>query len=540
MTTLYRKYRPQNFDELLGQNHVKITLQHEIETEKIAHAYLFCGPRAVGKTTVSRLLAKSINCLEKKKSEYNPCDKCVSCREISEGRSVDILEVDAASHTGVENVRENIIAASRISPTKLKNKVFIIDEAHMLSTPAFNALLKTMEEPPANVVFILCTTEVHKIPSTIISRCQRFDFKKISVSDIVNRLDYIADQEGIKIDRKILEAIARNSEGHMRDAISLLGQVVSIGGKEITREEADLVIPRSDLLEAILFIKHLTNKDAGSAIVLINKLVDDGVDLKTFLNDLIELLRKIMLSKINPSLAEKLAMEMGETVEIEVSKVSEGINVRQAVSFLEKFIETKNKLKDCHIAQLPIEVAIVELCVENAPVAPAVYQSASRKINITPINTGQRNVNQVAPSVETASVEINKNINLSQAELTSKWGEILARVKKYNHSLVAILGACQPQGIINGRVTLLFRYEFHRARINDPVIRSIIIKVLQEVFNENLDVVGQVDIAAEIGNFTATVTPEENVQVESNVPQKEGDDKTVENLLKNFGGKVVE
>ncbi|MBU4256908.1 DNA polymerase III subunit gamma/tau, partial [Patescibacteria group bacterium] len=313
MATLYRKYRPQNFEEVVGQNHIKLTLEHEIESGKIAHAYLFCGPRAVGKTTLARVLAKAINCKDRKEGAFEPCNECEICREITGGRALDIIEIDAASHTGVDNVRENIIASARVAPSRCKYKVFVIDEAHMLSISAFNALLKTIEEPPANVIFILCTTEVHKVPTTIISRCQRFDFKRISVTDIVKKLNYIVKNEGIKIDKKILEAIARQSEGHMRDAESLLGQIVSVGGKEITSEEADLVIPRSDLGEAVNLVGCLAKKDGGGGIKLINNLIDEGIDLKSFAGDLIEILRRMLLFKISPGLTQRLGMELGES-----------------------------------------------------------------------------------------------------------------------------------------------------------------------------------------------------------------------------------
>jgi len=222
MSTLYRDYRPQNFSEVLGQNHIKITLQNEIAAGKLAQAFLFCGPRAVGKTTLARVLAKTVNCQDRPKGDPEPCNHCASCQAITQGKNLDVVEIDAASNTGVDNVRENIINFSRLAPASSNYKVFIIDEVHMLSISAFNALLKIIEEPPRYVIFILCTTEIQKVPATIISRCERFDFKRISVADIVKKLTLIANRENIQIDPEVLEAVARRSGGHLRDAESLL------------------------------------------------------------------------------------------------------------------------------------------------------------------------------------------------------------------------------------------------------------------------------------------------------------------------------
>jgi len=553
MATLYRKYRPLQFREVVGQNHVKITLQNEIQAGKIAHAYIFCGPRAVGKTTVARVFAKTINCLKRKEGNFEPCNGCEICEEITVGRSLDILEIDAASHTGVDNVRENIIASARTFPTRCKYKVFIIDEVHMLSISAFNALLKIIEEPPEYVIFILCTTEIHKVPTTIISRCQRFDFKRISVTDMVKKLNYIVKEENIKIEKKILEAIARHSDGHMRDAEGLLGQIVAIGGREITQEEADLVIPRSDVGEIINLIDFLAKKDCGGGIDLINKLVDDGIDLKTFISDLIEVLRKIMLGKINPGLAEKLGLELGETLEMKVGEVSKNLTLEQIINFLEKFIEIKNKVKDSFIQQLPIELVITEVCMAISPSARNI--AGERSSSREPL--AAQNNPTVARSTPAAKAAV---VNFNQDQLLAKWNEVLARVKKHNHSLSFILRACEPRDINGNQLCLAFKYKFHQDRINNLEIKKIVEQVLNEVYGLPLVIEAIIDENLEINNGNGQRTlhpPAGGGGQAANEPSKgagrqpTGDevvgkkdgggkkDGMVDNLLNIFGGKVI-
>ncbi|MCK5212126.1 DNA polymerase III subunit gamma/tau [Candidatus Parcubacteria bacterium] len=553
MATLYRKYRPNNWEEVVNQNHIKITLTQEIASGKTAHAYLFSGPRGVGKTTIARVLAKSINCEKREKNKYEPCCKCERCVEILANRSLDIIEIDAASHTGVDNVRENIIAAARVAPSRAKYKVFIIDEVHMLSISAFNALLKILEEPPENVIFILCTTEVHKIPATIISRCERFDFKRISVSDQVKKLSYIIRKENIKVSKEILESIARHSEGHMRDAESLLGQIIAIGGKEISLEEADLVIPRSDIKEAVNLLKLLQKKDAGAAIELVNKVIDEGVDLKRFIDDSIELIRKVMIIKINPSLTDKLGLEMGESLEMEVNKIVAMLELKQVLNFIEALLEARNKINTSFISQLPIEIAIAKVCIGTTPAVSSPASAPSpplpRVNNPIPPNVKPNSLIPKNDNVNNANSNTNSNasvdINIDQKTIVSKWHEVLAKVKQHNHSLSFILRVCEPRDVNGNRVCLAFKYKFHKERISEHKIKILIQEVLKDVYGQNLliDAIVDENIKAN-GNGNgasqapvSTQTSADPISKEVKSGEKSND--AINNLLKTFGGKVV-
>jgi len=564
MITLYRKYRPQDFDSIVGQNHIKITLQHEILSNKTTHAYLFCGPRGVGKTTIARIIAKSLNCEQRKEDSFEPCNKCKSCTNITAGNDLDMIEIDAASHTGVDNVRENIIAVSRISPSRSKFKVFIIDEVHMLSISAFNALLKILEEPPKNVVFVLCTTEVHKIPATIISRCERFDFKRMNVGDIVKRLAYVSSEEGIKIEKGILESIARHSEGHMRDALSLLGQVIAIGEKEITQEDADIVIPRSDLQEALKLIDALSKKDASRGIETVNRLLDDGIDLKKFVGDFVELLRKMMLLKINPSLSIKLGLELGPDIEEKIAELAKSLDLERIVLFIEKFIQAKNDLSKNFIKQLPLEIAIVSLSLGSESVVnrvsiPSVKQNP--RIQNIPESSGGEFKKDVPESTsqvtENVIVSNQRATELNVEILIQKWNEVLAKIKKHNHSLSFILRVCEPRNIEGNKVCLAFKYKFHKDRMTDLTIKKIVEKVLHEVYGTPLliDVIVDENIEAKENTATrnAIVNNQHPDQITNQSDSPDGvdegstvndkkieDDKVVDSLLKTFGGKVVE
>jgi DNA polymerase-3 subunit gamma/tau len=554
MSTLYRDYRPQKFSEVLGQNHIKVALQNEISSGRPASAYLFCGPRAVGKTTLARVVAKAVNCLQRPAGQFEPCNTCASCTSITGGQNLDVVEIDAASNTGVDNVRENIIAFSRLAPSSAKYKVFIIDEVHMLSISAFNALLKIIEEPPSYVIFILCTTEIQKVPGTVISRCERYDFKRISVKEIVKKLSYIASQEKITVDTEILEAVARQSSGHLRDAESLLGQIFSLGDKIITAEQAELVMPHYNINEAVNLLDYLGRKDAAKGVALINTLVDGGINIKVFTGEMVGLLRKVMLGKLSPELSDTLGLDAGESLEKQLAQITANLSWEQVLAFTHRFLEISLDNKTAAIPQLPLELAVTELCLgvarSSRPVPNTPNQSGSnsgRLVNkVRPISqtTAPNSVGPLPSAPNSASpARPRSTANFSAAEILAKWPEFLVKIKKYNHSLSFVLQNCEPQGVVDGNLSLVFKYKFHQDRINDHNIRPLVETTLAEVFGSALT----------FSSSVADSLPETEAAELSSQPSREALSNSastsapisgpgaglIDDLLKTFGGEVV-
>jgi len=357
---IYRKYRPQKFSEVVGQGHVIKTLTSALSSGRIAHAYLFAGPRGTGKTTVARLLAKALNCYDAKTIE--PCAKCDSCLEIAEGKALDLIEIDAASNRGIDEIRE-LRERVRFAPSRGKYKIFVIDEAHQLTKEAFNALLKTLEEPPAHAIFILATTEPYKMLPTILSRVQRFDFKKISLPDIEKRLEMISRKEGVKIEKKALRIIALNSEGHIRDAESMLGQVIAFAdGKQITVEDVENILGIVDINLAIKFIDLLADKKSKDALVFVDKFVNRGYDLVQFIQSLINYSRKLLLIRVDKDLSKLIKEELSPEQLNTAKKQAEKFSVEELSKTIEIFIETLYRMKRSSFPQIEIELTVVGVC----------------------------------------------------------------------------------------------------------------------------------------------------------------------------------
>ncbi len=353
----YRKYRPQTFKEVIGQKSVIQSLTNAILQNKVAHAYLFAGPRGVGKTSTARLLAKALNCQNRKANQYEPCNKCESCQEINAGHSLDLVEIDAASNRGIEDVRalrENI----KFPPVKSKYKIFIIDEAHQLTKEAFNALLKTLEEPPAYVVFILATTEPEKLPVTILSRVQRYDFKKLTNLEMIKALRLICQKEKIKFEEEALRLIAIYSEGGLRDAESLLGQMAIVTNKNITQKAVEELVGAINTERIRRFVDILMKKDKIKAIEFVNKVYDDGFDLEVFNKEVISYLRKILLLKISPGLGRILDKETTPEEMAILFKQAQNWDRNYLERIIRSLVNVQNQLKWTPLPSLPLELFI--------------------------------------------------------------------------------------------------------------------------------------------------------------------------------------
>ena len=388
---LYRRYRSQTFDELIGQEHVVRTLRNAIAEGRVAHAYLFTGPRGVGKTTVARLLAKAVNCTAP--LAERPCGVCESCRAIAEGRAVDVIEMDAASHTSVEDARE-IIERVQFRPAVARTMVYIIDDVHMLSTAAFNALLKTLEEPPPHALFILATTEVHKVPATILSRCQRFVFNRHTVASIAAHLRSIAAQEGVTLEAGVAEAIARAATGSMRDALSVLDQLMAYGGGTVSLEQVRNLLGAGEMQEVTALADALIAGDLPGALQVIANVAAAGADLRQFTRDLVERLRAVMLLRAG---ADRSLLDVAEEEAVQIEHQARSADLGALMRWVKLFSELDYQLRVSSYGQLPLELAVIEAVI--AP-APATVAAGAPAVASRPVVRPERKTPPSPPTVQ--------------------------------------------------------------------------------------------------------------------------------------------
>ncbi|HUP28039.1 MAG TPA: DNA polymerase III subunit gamma/tau [Chloroflexia bacterium] len=358
-TSLYRKYRSPSFDELVGQEPVVRTLQNAINSGRISHAYLFTGPRGVGKTSAARLLARAANCLTE--SGQKPCNQCPNCMAANRDIATDLIEIDAASNTGVDNIRE-VIERANFAPSVWHTKFYIIDEVHMLSVSAFNALLKTLEEPPPHTSFILATTEVHKVPATVASRCQRFDFRRIPLSAMLARLQYVCEQEGIEAETAALELVARQATGSLRDALSLMDQLRVYCEGAITLRAVQDLLGASGSEEVAGFVDVLISADLATGLRQINRILDEGLDLRQFNRQLVEHLRGLMLVKSGAASAQGEGSLLDATEDMRSRMTGQAASVEMAdlLRWVQIFAAADASIRSSSYRQLPLEMALVE------------------------------------------------------------------------------------------------------------------------------------------------------------------------------------
>lgn len=484
---LYRKWRPQTWDEVVGQEHIIQTLHNALIAERVAHAYLFAGPRGTGKTTTARLLAKAVNCLTDDLAQ-RPCGECAHCKAVSEGRFLDLIEIDAASNTSVDDVRD-LRDKINFSPNQGRYKVYIIDEVHMLSTAAFNALLKTLEEPPSHAIFILATTEIHKIPATVLSRCQRHEFRRIPVTDIVAHLRGKAKQENILVATDALTLIARQSTGALRDAISLLDQLASTG-QEITLEMTQNLLGTAASQAVLDVVEALIARQPDVGIATLQNTLDGGSDPRQFARQFVDYLRDLLL------------MRMGNADQIDATSETRAIMARQAQAFtpaellrlIRLFNAAANESRNAWQPSLPLELAFIEalelpdeieaaFTVSSIKVKPVVFPRKAQPQAESPISIEP---GQVEPAPANPPVEGLPAEDQVFKQVTEQWKRILQSVGQRSKQTQALLNSCKPFGMKDGVLFLGFNGEFAKTKMEKGEHMDLTRQTVQQVLGIDL------------------------------------------------------
>lgn len=484
---LYRKWRPAGFDEVVGQEHVIKTIQNALASGRAAHAYLFSGPRGTGKTSTARLVAKALNCAHPDPRQ-RPDNTCPNCLAVNEGRFLDLIEIDAASNTGVDNIRD-LRDKINFSPSEGQYKIYIIDEVHMLSIGAFNALLKTLEEPPAHAVFILATTELHKVPLTVASRCQKHTFRRIPAAEAARRLKEIVDREGLNVEPSVLELLARQATGSLRDAISLLDQLVITPDEPVTLKDALAVLGTAGGQAAQDLAEAIAEGDSARGLDLINAIVDGGVDSRQFARQMVDYLRGLLLIRLgNPALVDAYAgVETRKAMQAQAAKFDPAALLRAIKAF-----NTASDQRGAWISQLPLELAFVECLRAPAPPetpAPTPTPATGQPVRAAPTPKNPPPQAQPAPAGP-ASVPL--------GAVVSKWKEIAAVSRRIHPSLQALVNSCKPFSIEGDLLTLAFDHETPRSKAEADSNRQGIEKAVQQVMGAPLKVrciVGNIDAA---------------------------------------------
>ncbi|KEJ04425.1 DNA polymerase III subunit gamma/tau [Clostridium botulinum A2B3 87] len=519
-TALYREWRPRTFKEVVGQKHITVTLKNQVIEKRIAHAYLFCGTRGTGKTSTAKILSKAVNCLNPKDGE--PCNECEICNKINSGTLMDVIEMDAASKRKLEDIKE-VIENVKYPPQEGKNKVYIMDEVHMLTQEAVNAFLKTLEEPPSNVIFILATTDPQKLPITILSRCQRFDFRRIRNEEIFERLRAIVSEQGIYADDKSLNLIARMSDGAMRDALSILDQVISTGDGKV---EYDQVLDMLGLVtnENLLRITNsIIEKDVEKSMRIIEDIVLSGKDIYNFIKDMITHLRNILMVKVSKNPNEILDMS-SENIDL-VKEQSEKIRIEEIMRDIKILQEAEQQSKWVKQNRIYLELAVLKMCKIEYDTSKEVILSRLNKIeeliksgNIKlaineekkKIEPKEFNLKREKESIQHSKIEknsledYNKDSKLTVETVKKMWRDILEAFKA--RRLMVLYAALVTANITDckeGIITLNYnkQYSFNKKRLEKPENNKVVQEIFSEVLKEKIRIIYIVEEKAKEENL---------------------------------------
>lgn len=520
---LYRVYRPKNFSDVIGQEHIVRTLKNQIENNNVGHAYLFCGTRGTGKTSTAKIFSRAVNCTNLHNDE--PCNECENCREILEDKTMDVVEIDAASNNSVDDIRE-LRENVKYSPAKAKYKVYIIDEVHMLSQGAFNALLKTLEEPPSYVIFILATTEPHKIPATILSRCQRFDFKRVTVKDISSRMRYICEKEGIEADEKALNLIARNSQGALRDALSVLDQCISFEGNKISYNDVIELLGSVNIEQLFDLAESIIKEDTRKSLQILNDFIIWGKDVRNLVNDLIDHFRNLMVCKISNDLDEIISLPE-ETIDL-LKQQAETIDTNNLIRILNILSETQDGMKISSNPRVLMEVTMMKIAqpmfdeskealIKRIENLEQKIESGNIKVNhistnqtVDNFNENNQQNNNTVEKQEDENIEY-ENLKGDDIKLVEKsWKKILQKMKEDKNQVIrALLQDVDSFNISEDTLYIIFtdNYSFAKSRLDSPATIQYVEKVIREVLNRSFSV--KIALKSQLSNLNTQIKKED-------------------------------
>lgn len=532
---LYRVYRPKTFGDVVGQEHIVKTLKNQIKNNNIGHAYLFSGTRGTGKTSTAKIFARAVNCLNPINEE--PCNECEICIDTLNDNIMDIVEIDAASNNSVDDIRE-LRESVKYTPSKAKYKVYIIDEVHMLSQGAFNALLKTLEEPPSYVIFILATTEPHKIPATILSRCQRFDFKRVSSKDIASRMSYICKKENIEAEEKALSLIARNSQGALRDALSILDQCMSFGNEKIEYNDVIELLGTVNIDELFELSQSIIDENTKKSLEILNEFIIWGKDIRNLINDLIDHFRNLMVCKVSKDLDEIISLPE-ESIE-RLKEQSQYVNINDLIRILNILSETQDSMKSSSNTRILAEVTIMKIAqpmfdeskealIKRIENLEEKIESGNIKVSTVQIEQSKDVKSQI---IEDDKVEENKE-DVAYEEVKSEdvrlvessWKKITQKIKDDRKlSIAALLKEVNTFNVKDNILYLIFNdnFSFARSRLNSKDTIEYVESIIREVLNRSFNI--QIYLKSEVASLNLSETinkADEGEEILKNIVNKD-------------------